>query len=274
MSSASDLAKWAEEVDWEKALEDEDVRKALAAVKSKMGKKRGGDSGDESGSGSDGENEEEDDAHRVKLVVVGDGAVGKTCLLISFATGHFPEEYVPTVFENYSAKMMFDKKSVFLQLWDTAGQEDYDRLRPLSYPNSDIVLLCFSTTSKNAYDSVTEKWYPEVHHYLPNVPIILVGTKIDLRDSKQEDPNAADQTEYVTREEGQALAKEIKAVKYMELSAKSREGLVEVFQEAVQLVCKDLEGDDSDYESGSDDEGAPPRRTAKTNTNKKNCLLL
>jgi Ras family len=158
MSSASELAKWADDVDWEAVLEDEDVRKALATVKSKIGKKGGANSDDESVSDSSGdEGRDEDDAHRVKLVVVGDGAVGKTCLLISFATGEFPEEYVPTVFENYSAKMLFDKKSVFLQLWDTAGQEDYDRLRPLSYPNSDIVLLCFSTTSKNAYDSVTEK---------------------------------------------------------------------------------------------------------------------
>tara|TARA_R110002050_G_scaffold116406_1_gene232834 strand:- start:366 stop:899 length:534 start_codon:yes stop_codon:yes gene_type:complete len=125
---------------------------------------------------------------------------GKTCLLITFATGEFPVEYVPTVFENYSAKMKINDKSVFLHLWDTAGQEDYDRLRPLSYPDSDIVLLCFSTTSKNSYDSVLEKWNPEIKHYLPNTPIILVGTKVDLRDSKQEDPNA-EKTEYVTKEE-------------------------------------------------------------------------
>lgn len=78
---------------------------------------------------------------RKKLVIVGDGACGKTCLLIVFSKDQFPEVYVPTVFENYVADITVDTKCVELVLWDTAGQEDYDRLRPLSYPGNNLFPL-------------------------------------------------------------------------------------------------------------------------------------
>jgi len=241
--SKKELADWAKEQDWDALVENERVLKALGQVRDATLKKGGDDASQQE--------EEDEDCRRIKLVVVGDGAVGKTCLLISFATGEFPSEYVPTVFENYSAKMKINDKPVFLHLWDTAGQEDYDRLRPLSYPDSDIVLLCFSTTSKNSYDSVLEKWTPEIKHYLLTTPIILVGTKVDLRDSKQQDPNA-ESTEYVTKEEGEQLASEIGAVRYMEVSAKTAcdaggGGLQQIFLECVKTVlAEELESDDEE----------------------------
>ncbi|RXM35074.1 RNA-binding protein 10 [Acipenser ruthenus] len=89
-------------------------------------------------------------AIRKKLVIVGDGACGKTCLLIVFSKDQFPEVYVPTVFENYVADIEVDSKQVELALWDTAGQEDYDRLRPLSYPDTDVILMCFSIDSPDS----------------------------------------------------------------------------------------------------------------------------
>uniref|UniRef100_G1KHK8 Ras homolog family member A n=1 Tax=Anolis carolinensis TaxID=28377 RepID=G1KHK8_ANOCA len=123
-------------------------------------------------------------AIRKKLVIVGDGACGKTCLLIVFSKDQFPEVYVPTVFENYVADIEVDGKQVELALWDTAGQEDYDRLRPLSYPDTDVILMCFSTDSPDSLENIPEKWTPEVKHFCPNVPIILVGNKKDLRNDE------------------------------------------------------------------------------------------
>ncbi|ODQ52890.1 GTPase rho1 [Saitoella complicata NRRL Y-17804] len=190
---------------------------------------------------------------RRKLVIVGDGACGKTCLLIVFSKGTFPEHmfrtpehkvanayhqvYVPTVFENYVADVEVDGKRVELALWDTAGQEDYDRLRPLSYPDSHVILICFAVDSPDSLDNVQEKWISEVLHFCPRLPIILVACKKDLRfDPKTIDELRKTSQSPVTPEEGEAVAQKIGADKYLECSAKLNDGVREVFEHATRAA--------------------------------------
>ncbi|CAI6361838.1 unnamed protein product [Macrosiphum euphorbiae] len=119
-----------------------------------------------------------------KVVIVGDGESGKTCLLRVFFEDIFPEVYVPTVFDFYSTEIEVEGKKVALDLWDTAGQEDYDRLRPLSYGSADVVILCYSIDTPKSLINVIDKWVPEVRYFCKEVPVILVGNKKDLRDSR------------------------------------------------------------------------------------------
>jgi len=227
---------------------------------------------------SGGEEDEGSDT-RIKLVVVGDGAVGKTSMLISFAKGTFPETYVPTVFENYTAQIEHNDKKVLLHLWDTAGQEDYDRLRPLSYPGSDIVLLCFSLVTESSFDSVREKWYPEVDHYVKDVPTILVGTKSDLRDAKLPDPSTGEFNP-VDSEKAQEMANSIGAEKFIEVSAKTTHNLKQLFQESVSIVLAarkaQNEAGDSKHSSKAASEDEPELKViSRTQKQKKKpCTLL
>ncbi|CAG8563963.1 2266_t:CDS:2 [Paraglomus brasilianum] len=174
---------------------------------------------------------------RRKLVIVGDGACGKTCLLIVFSKGTFPEVYVPTVFENYVADVEVDNKRVELALWDTAGQEDYDRLRPLSYPDSHVILICFAVDSPDSLDNVQEKWISEVMHFCQGLPTLLVGCKKDLRfDPKTIEELRKTSQRPVTPEEGMAVAQRIGAYKYLECSAKTGDGVREVFEHATRAA--------------------------------------
>lgn len=170
----------------------------------------------------------------MKCVIVGDGAVGKTCMLISFTTNSFPADYVPTVFENYQATIIFEAKSVYLGLWDTSGQEDYDRLRPLAYSQTDVFLICFSVASRASFENVRTKWVGEIKNFTKDVPFVLVGTKADLRD----DPQFAEQhkADLISTAMGHKMAKDIGADAYVECSAKTQTGLNAVFEGAINAV--------------------------------------
>jgi len=178
-------------------------------------------------------------AQSAKCVVVGDGAVGKTCLLATYAKDEFPSEYVPTVFDNYETAVMIEGICYNLNLWDTAGQEEYDKLRHLSYPETDIFVVCFSVVDPDSYSNVTARWIKELREHCPNTPVLLVGTKLDLRG----DPAVTAELrshgkKELTTEEGNRLAREIKAVKYVECSALTQQGVKTVFDEALKTVIR------------------------------------
>ena len=118
-------------------------------------------------------------------------------------------------------------------LWDTAGQEDYDRLRPLSYPQTDVFLVCYSIISRSSFENVKTKWIPEIKHHVPEAPFLLVGTKTDLRD----DVEVTQKVGQVLQEaDGSNLARELGAKGYVECSALTQGGLKNVFDEAIRAA--------------------------------------
>ena len=123
---------------------------------------------------------------------------------------------------------------------DTAiGQEDYDHIRPLSYPQMDVFLVCFSVTSPASFKNVKEKWFPEVHHHCPGVPCLIIGTQIDLRDDSAVIEKLARQKQRpVSTESGERLARELGAVKCVECSALTQKGLTNVFDEVSHCLTR------------------------------------
>ncbi|CAN6874104.1 unnamed protein product [Brassica oleracea var. botrytis] len=183
----------------------------------------------------------------IKCVTVGDGAVGKTCMLISYTSNTFPTDYVPTVFDNFSANVVVDGNTVNLGL--------LQQVRPLSYRGADVFLLAFSLISKASYENIAKKWIPELRHYAPGVPIILVGTKLDLRDDKQffiDHPGAVP----ITTNQGEELKKLIGSAVYIECSSKTQQNVKAVFDAAIKVVLQ------------------PPKQKKTKKKNKNRCAFL
>lgn len=120
----------------------------------------------------------EDKWPNIKCVIVGDGAVGKTSLAVSYSNDTFPTEYVPTAFDNYNVVVQVDNQPIRMQLCDTAGQDELDPLRNLCYPDTDVFMLCFSVVQPGSFESASTRWAEELR--LLGAPIILVGTQADL----------------------------------------------------------------------------------------------
>ncbi|XP_033099801.1 cell division control protein 42 homolog [Anneissia japonica] len=174
-----------------------------------------------------------------KCSIVGDGNVGKSCIMAAYKTNEFPSTNIPTVYENHELTVMNSGEEYNIKVYEAGGTEDYDRLRPMGYNQTDVFLVCFCVVKPRLVTNIETKWLPEITHYCPNTPYILLGTKIDLRD----DPDAIEELrkrnqKATSVEEGETLAKKLKAVQYIECSAKTQEGVRNVFEEALLLALK------------------------------------
>uniref|UniRef100_A0A8D0H0D1 Uncharacterized protein n=1 Tax=Sphenodon punctatus TaxID=8508 RepID=A0A8D0H0D1_SPHPU len=149
--------------------------------------------------------------------------------------------YIPTVFEKYSTSFLVDGKPVQINLWDTAGQEDYDRLRPLSYSGTHVILMCYDVTNPSSFDNIRTKWYPEVNHFCKGVPILLIGCKTDLRKDRMLVRKLhEDRLEPITYHKGEALAQQLHSVSYLECSARFQENITDIFMEASRAALSTM----------------------------------
>ena len=208
-----------------------------------------------------------------KLFVVGESGVGKTSLLITYTTKTFPTPYLPTIYDTYVTTIeipdegeqevepskrklrnvgyqnahtgettqsnLNGQRKFQLGLWDPSGGEDFDRLRPLQYPETDVFLICFDVSNEESFHNVRNRWKPEITHYMPTTPWLLVGTKTDLileADITANKVHGQKTTGCISADCAMMEAASLKAVKYVECSALLQKGVEEVFEEAVKAV--------------------------------------
>jgi Ras-related protein Rab-2A len=168
-----------------------------------------------------------------KVIAVGDGSVGKSSITIRFCEGKFSQEYLMTIGANFGVKQLSvgfgeETKDVKLQIWDTGGQERFSQIRELYYNGALAALVVYDVTNRESFEHV-DRWFGEVRKNIQNIPITLIGNKIDL-------PNRV-----VSSEEGQQKARKC-SVPYRETSAKTGESVDEVFSELSYRILLSIYG--------------------------------
>ena len=181
----------------------------------------------------------------LKVIAVGYGFAGKTSMYITYVTKEFPGQHLPTVFNSNDIKINEHTK---VDLYDTGGGENYDRIRPLvAYllTVTEAFFLCFDVSNRHLFKNLKKYWYSELRHHCPDVPIILTATKIDLRETEEN---------CVTTEEGEALAAKTHS-HYAEISSLKGIGLNELFEKVIAIA----------HEYNSSDKKENPNNNLKVN---------
>ena len=181
-----------------------------------------------------------------KIVVVGDGTVGKTSLLNAYVDDTFSLEYEATVFDNKETNIRVNNRDHYVLLFDTAGQESYSSVRPLSYQQTDLFIVCFSVNSDRTFSNLRKVWLPELQHHQPTTPFIIVGTKQDLRSQVSVDMMKADNDHDLrdgmrSEEFYESGCENLGGKVYIECSAKTRFNIERVFEMAMVEILKDKE---------------------------------
>lgn len=159
---------------------------------------------------------------RSKIVVVGSCQCGKTALIQRYVHSKFLETYTPTGFDTYTSEYsVSDTYKIHMSIWDTSGDSDYDRVRPLSYGEADLVIICFAIDNPESMEDVITKWCPEVREHCPTQPVMLVGCKSDRRNEIKSMPPDKPRPPFITYDQGLKTAKHIKALVYSETSSKT-----------------------------------------------------
>jgi small GTP-binding protein len=181
--------------------------------------------------------------HAFKILFNGDGSLGKTSFLITMVNGKFPTEYIPTVFDNWVsyfdvARAGAESITVALGLWDTFGRSDYDRLRPLSYVNTDLMLLCVDCGQPQSLQAAETKFLPEVLHFVPKSRRVLMVLKTDLRDNESVIAKLKERNEAPLSHEQCAAFAQKYDMPMLEVSALRGDGMETIAERLVELALE------------------------------------
>ena len=191
----------------------------------------------------------------IKLLIIGDSGVGKTCFLLRFSDDNFTASHLTTIGIDFKLKTMdIDGKTIKLQIWDTAGQERFRTITQTYYKGAMGIILAYDCTDENSFNNI-RNWVQQIKmHASDNVSKVLIGNKCDRPDKK------------ITTEQGESLANEL-GIKFFETSAKTNINVGETFKFIAKEIKDRRMGENLGNTPGTRLDGNKP----KDNIGKKGC---